>query len=56
MSEKKFTYVKEAKCPVCGNNMTEDEDETVWRCRNKKCPVSWVQIADAHGNPITEEE
>lgn len=53
---KKFIYAKEARCPLCNKKMSEDEDETVWRCRNKKCPVNWVQIADKHGNPITQPD
>lgn len=54
---KGFIVVKEAKCPLCGTKMHEDEDETVWQCQNEECPVLWVQIVDKkYGNPITSEE
>lgn len=55
-NKKEFVVVKKANCPICGKEMREDEDETVWRCHTKGCPVQWVQIADNSGNPITDEE
>ena len=46
--------VKKAYCPLCKNEMTEEEDETVWRCNNEDCPVKYVQIMDENNDQICQ--
>ena len=50
------TYVKKAKCPLCGTELLDEEDEVYWTCPNEICPVVYVTILDEDNVPITKEE